>query len=247
MSKKSFDLALLNKETNKYFYKGYDIFFIHGWFSAYLSAPSDSEEDDVIPTYLVLNEEKVIEEQVFNKFVDQLMLVFGDIAENIFEKNKALKPLVSLDITNVNDNLSAEEKHNLFIWLYGYLSGFVVIGSDITEYCRDDKLLDEVFFPALMTVCSALLLLAKELNPTQIFEESSLDDFNDLCLDLQDMWEADEEGKTLVDTLQGEKFSLTYTDLTDALTAIFFVVRTADEARVNQESINPLLKNLSVH
>jgi hypothetical protein len=242
-----FDISKLNIEAQQHFYKGCDIFFMHGWFSAYLSAPSDSEEDDVIPTYLVLDEDKMSDEKAFTKFLDSLMDLFGEIADNLYEKNKALKPILNLNGASNSDNLTIQEKRNLFVWLYGYLSGFVVIGSDITEYCKDEKLLDEVFFPALITICSALLLLAKEVNPKDIFAPNALEDYNDLCLDLDDMWENDEGGKTFLQTLEGQEYTLPFSALCDALTAIFFVVRTADEARMSQQAVNPLLKNLSIH
>ncbi len=242
-----FDIAKLNVEAQQYFHKGYDMFFMHGWFSAYLSAPSDSEEDDVIPIYLVLDEDKMPDEKVFTKFLDSLMDLFGEIADNLYDKNKALKPLINLNVISNSDNLTLQEKCNLFVWLYGYLSGFVVIGSDITEYCKDERLLDEVFFPALTTVCSALLLLEKEVDPKGIFASSTLEDYNDLCLDLDEMWESDQCGKTFLQTLEGKKYTLPFSTLCDALTAIFFVVRTADEARLTQQGVNPLLKNLSIH
>ena len=246
MAKKTIDLPKLNIETAKYFYKGYDIYFIHGWFCAYLSAPSDSEEDDVIPTYMILDEDKISDEKVFTKFIDSLMELFSEIADSIYEKNKPLKPLVNLNNNNI-ETLNEEEKHNLFIWLYGYLSGFIVIGSDITEYCTDDKLLDEVFFPSLMIVCSSLLLLEKEVNPKDLFAKQSLEDYNDLCLDIADMWESDENGKTLPETLEGESYSLSLTELSQALAAIFYVVRTADEVKVSEKAVSPLLKSLSIH
>jgi hypothetical protein len=249
MAKKTFDLAKLNSKACEYFYQGYDIFFIHGWFSAYLSAPSDSEEDDVIPTYMILNEDKIADEKLFTKFIDELMLMFSDIADSIYEKNKSLKPLINLGSPNnfTPDSLTDDEKRNLLVWLYGYLSGFIVIGSDITEYCKDDKTLDEVFFPALSIVCSAFLLLDKEVNPKKLFTGQALDDYYDLCLDIEDMWERDENDKTLAESLHGVEYIVPVAELSNALSAIFFVVRTADESRINAQAVNPLLKNLSIH
>ena len=85
MSKKpAQNLAALNQELKEYLYTGYDLHFVHGWFSAYLSAPSDSEEDLLIPTYLILDENKIKDEQEFASLVDRLVVVYSELADTIF-------------------------------------------------------------------------------------------------------------------------------------------------------------------
>ena len=70
MKTNSIDLEALNRELTTYFYRGYDLHFIHGWFCAYLSAPSDSEDDLLIPTYLIVDEDKIADEPKFAKLVE---------------------------------------------------------------------------------------------------------------------------------------------------------------------------------
>jgi hypothetical protein len=226
------DLVKLNKQTQQYFYKGYTVHFMHGWFCAYLAAPSDSEEDLVIPTYLILDEAKISNERAFAQFIDDLMLLYSEIADNIFEHNKLIKPLVNL--TNRNsfpiDALTTDEKLNLQQWLYGYLCGHLVIGNDITEYCDDEKLLDEKFFPALFTVCSAFLLLDKEVEINSTLAATALDDYEEVKADLIEMWEV-AEGQTILDQLVQASLTNILADLVAALNTLFSVVRTVDEAR----------------
>lgn len=240
------DLHKINQQSIEYFYPGYNLFFIHGWFCSYLSAPSDSEEDLVIPSYLVLNEDKIIDEKKFAKFVDDLMVIYSEISDNIYEKNKQIKPLVNLN--NPNDfnvfSLSSVEKENLLTWLYGYLCGYLVIGSDITEYCEDEKLLDDKFFPALLTVCSIFLLLDKE-HPA-LFMDEVLEDFLDVKADILDMWEVD-EGQTLQEQLADVVLADVMPDFVNALNSIFYIIRVADEARFASDQQSPLLKKLVIH
>jgi hypothetical protein len=61
------------------------------------------------------------------------------------------------------------------------------------------------------------------------------------------MWERDENDKTLAESLHGVEYIVPVAELSNALSAIFFVVRTADESRINAQAVNPLLKNLSIH
>ena len=243
------DFLKLNQQTSEYFYPGYNIFFMHGWFSSYLSAPSDSEEDEVIPCYLILDEDKINNEKVFAKFIDNLMLIFTQMADSIYEKNKLIKPMVNpAQPNNFNaENLSSEEKSNLLIWLYGYLCGYLTIGADITEYCKDNKLLDNTFFPALQSICSLLLLLESEIKAENIFSGEVLQDFKDLLIDIAEMWEADEVGRSLTDLVAEMVLSDSLNGLVKALNAIFYVVRTADEAKLNSQPATTLLNNLSVH
>lgn len=240
------DLNKLNQKTATYFYPGYNLFFIHGWFCSYLSAPSDSEEDIVIPSYLVLDEDKIANETEFAKFIDELMFIYSELSDNIYEKNKQIKPLVNL--INPNDfnahALSQDEKVNLLIWLYGYLCGYLVIGTDITEYCTDEKLLDEKFFPELLTVCSTFLLLDKEISG--IFSGTVLDDYTDVIADILEMWEVD-EGETLSKQLESVELADVISDFVNALNSIFYIIRTADEARFNLAKENPILNKLIVH
>ena len=44
-----------------------------------ISAPSDSEEDLLIPTYLILDEDKIKDEQKFASLVDRLVAVYSEL------------------------------------------------------------------------------------------------------------------------------------------------------------------------
>ena len=225
-------LAILQKQTQTYFFKGYDIYFIHGWFCAYLSSPSDSEEDLVIPMYLVLDEEKIIDENVFTKFIDGLMDMYTDLADKIYEQNKLIKPLVNIEHPNnfLNNSPTELEQVNLLNWLYGYLSGYLSIGADITEYCTDDALLTEKFFPALFTVCVCFLILNKQITANKYYTGDVLIDFNELCEDVTSMWEADDTA-SISDQVETTTLMDGLNNLVQALSTIFFVVRKAEEDR----------------
>ncbi len=245
-----YELTNLDKLAHKYFYRGYDIMFLHGWFCAYLSAPSDSEDDCVIPSYLILNEEKIDDEKRFSKFIDELMLLYSDLAENIYEKNKLIKPLISLNSANNFDLTSVDDKMkiNLLVWLYGYMCGYLVIGVDITEYCSDDKLLEDKFYPALYTLCVIFLLLDQQIDVTTIFDEVAIEDYLDVKADILDLWESVDNGPTLLDAIQQIELDAAIGELVDALNAIFYVIRVADENRYNQDTKNnTLLNRLVMH
>ena len=230
-------LTKLQQQIELYFYKGYNLYFIHGWFCAYLSSPSDSEEDLLIPTYLILDEEKITDETKFIKVVDDLMVLYNDLADKTYEQNKLIKPLVNIDEPNnfgVNP-MTPQEKTNLLFWLYGYLSGHLVIGVDITEYCKDEALLDEKFFPAVFTLCVGLLLLNKDkdISKTNLFAADVLEDFKEICDDVMSMWEDD--GESLEDRLKEYSLSEVTPNIVDALNSIFYVVRKSEEHRLEKK------------
>ncbi len=242
------DLIKLNQQTISYFYPGYDIYFIHGWFTSYLSSSSDSEEDLILPTYLLLNEDKTIDEKKFALFVDELMYIYSEIADNIYEKNRQIKPLGSLVSPNDFSVLELDEpqKKDLLIWLYGYLCGYLVIGNDISEYCTNQNLLDNKFYPALYTICVVFLLLGNEINTNKLFKEIVLEDYEDVRADIIDMWE-DEENRTILDEIKNISLSEALSDFINALNTVFYVVRVGDEEHFSESSPNSLLKKLVVH
>ena len=246
--KAKIDFTILNQQTGKYFYPGYDLYFMHGWFSSYLSAPSESEEDLVIPTYLVFDEDKDIDEASIAAFVDDLMYVYSDISDSIYEKNRQIKPLGSLLSPNdfSVEKLDKPQKIQLLTWLYGYICGYLVIGADISEYCQDERLLEDKFYPALYTVCAVFLLLEQSLNPESLFSATAFEDFQDVKADILDMWE-DEGGQTILDEIKEINLDDALSDFINALNTIFYVIRVSDEARFAANNQNSLLKSLVVH
>ncbi len=241
------NLSLLNQELVGYLYSGYDLHFIHGWFSAYLSAPSDSEEDLLIPTYLILDETKIVDEEKFTKLVDKLVKVYSELADAIFENNKLIRPLIDFAKPNGFDPLTftAEQSKNLLVWLYGYLTGYLAIGGDITEYATDENLLEERFFPGLFTLCIAFFKLSQQVDLSFMSPEAAAD-FNELRSDLKAMWES-EDGEGDVEILISESIEeLDMADVIGALNDVFYVIRVSDEARfAAQNSANPLLGKLT--
>lgn len=249
--KLKYELTNLNKLSKNYFHQGYDVFFMHGWFSAYLSAPSDSEDDLIIPSYLIVDEENINDEKAFAKFVDEYMALYADLAESIFEKNKLIKPLVSIEVPNLADltKLDSKTQSSLLVWLYGYLCGYLVVGVDITEYCDDFRLLEEKFYPALYTICVSFLLLDQLIDASTIFNEVAIEDYLDVKADILDLWESTDDGATILDEIKNINLDEALSDLSTALNAIFYVIRVSDEKRYNQQDGvgNPLLKKLVVH
>lgn len=246
--KKLTNLAELNNEIKAYLYVGFDLHFIHGWFNSYLSAPSDSEEDLVIPTYLILNEDLIQDEHKFAKTVDKLIAVYSELADNIFEKNKILRPLVDFNKPNSFDPLlfSAENKQNLLLWLYGYMTGYLVTSGDVTEYAPNEKLLDEKFYPALFTLSVALIKLAQEL-PLDFMSSEMKTDFDELLVDVRSMWESDENDQAEVEDIFTDSIAeLDLADIVGALNDVFYVIRLSDENRfVNTQTNNSLLGKLA--
>jgi len=133
-------LTKLQQQIELYFYKGYNLFFIHGWFCAYLSSPSDSEEDLLIPTYLILDEEKITDETKFIKVVDDLMVLYNDLAD---KKDEVLLDekffpavftlCVGLLLLNKDKDIS---KTNLFA--ADVLEDFKEICDDVMSMWEDD-------------------------------------------------------------------------------------------------------------
>lgn len=241
------NLSLLNQGLAAYLYQGYDLHFIHGWFCAYLSAPSDSEEDLLIPTYLILDETKIADEEKFTKLVDKLVKVYSELADAIFENNKLIRPLIDFAKPNGFDPLTFtnEQNRNLLVWLYGYLTGYLAIGGDITEYATDENLLEERFFPGLFTLCIAFFKLSQQVELSFMSPEASAD-FAELQADLKTMWES-EDGEGDVEILISESIEeLDMADVIGALNDVFYVIRVSDEARfAAQNSANPLLGKLT--
>lgn len=228
----SLNLSQINTELTDFCYEGYDLYFVHGWFCAYLSAPSDSQEDLVLPTYLVLNEDKITDEHKFTKLVDKLMEIYTDLADNIFEKNKLIRPVVNLtDNSYEPDKFTLLQQQNLLKWLYGYLTGYLVLNGEVTDYITDEKMLDEKFYPALFTLCVALIKLVAE-NIEIKMEAKIQEDFSELLADIKAMWES-EEGEELTDSLFNEAMAaLDYNDIVTALNDLFYVMRVSDEKRM---------------
>lgn len=228
----SLNLSQINNELITFCYEGYDLYFVHGWFCSYLSAPSDSQEDLVLPTYLVLNEDKINDEHKFSKLVDKLMEIYTSLADSIFEKNKLIHPIVDLnDNSFTPDNLSIEQKQNLIKWLYGYLTGYLVLNGEVTDYINDESLLDDKFYPALFTLCVALIKLVAETSEIAM-EAKTREDFAELMADIKAMWES-EEGEELTDNLFNEAMAaLDYNDIITALNDLFYVMRVSDEKRM---------------
>lgn len=244
---KGINLEEVDNEFKKYLYQGYDLFFIHGWFNAYLSAPSDSEEDLLIPTYLILDEDDIADENKFSKSVDKLVTLYSQIADNIFENNKPLKPLVSFAKPNSFDPLTFTdvENKNLLMWLYGYLTCYLVTSGEAAEYVTDQKLLDEKLYPALFTLSVALATLSKRIS-TDFMSEEVKTDFFEIVDDVKSMWESEENESLSVDELFTQvENELDLADIVGALNDIFYVIRVSDENRFAATPDETLLGKLN--
>lgn len=241
------DLTKLNDELQLYVWQGYDLFFLHGWFVAYLSAPSDSEEDILIPSYLLLDEEQIKDEKQFAQLIDKLVAIYSQLSENIFEKNKLIRPLIDLERPNNFDPLSftPEQTLNLFNWLYGYLTGYLALGGDIIEYANNDEFLEDKFYPSLFTLCVALFKLNEECSKANISPKYA-EDLQELILDLRAMWESEEDEASVDEVIAETMQELDLLDIPGALNDIFYVIRVCDENRYNTlQGQNTLLNKLS--
>lgn len=244
LKKKRVDLTALNQEISQYLYQGYDLYFIHGWFCSYISAPSDSEEDLVLPTYLILDEDKILDEQKFAKTVDSLIALYSELSDNIFEKNKLLKPLINFNEPNKFDpqDLSIEAQRNLLMWLYGYLTCYLVTSSDANEYITNEELLDEKFYPALFTLNIILVKLAQTVS-LDFMADNVREDFNELLVDIKQMWESDDETLVIEDMFAKLSGESEFDDIVSALNDVFYVIRVSDENKFTQQN-NSILNKL---
>ncbi|MDD3267339.1 MAG: hypothetical protein PHC75_09215 [Burkholderiales bacterium] len=245
---KGINLEEINNEFKKYLHQGYDLFFIHGWFNAYLSAPSDSEEDLLIPTYLILDEDRIADENKFSKIVDKLVTLYSQIADSIFENNKPLKPLINFAKPNSFDPITFgdEESKNLLMWLYGYLTCYLVTSGEAAEYVTDEKLLEEKLYPALFTLSVALVTLSKSVTIDFMNEEVKTD-FLEIVDDVKSMWESEGNENLSVDEVFAQvEDKLDLADIVGALNDIFYVIRVSDENRfANTPNDNTLLGKLN--
>ncbi len=241
------DFATLNHEVSKYFFSGYDLYFIHGWFCAYLSALGESEDDLLIPTYLVLNESAIENEQHFEGFIGRLVELYTSLAEQLYERNKPLCPLIDVTMPQkfTRGIIESGDKQNLLNWLVGYLNGYLVIGEDITELNEaDEELMDQRFYPALFTVCMSLLKLSKEVNLAYL-SGSARSNFNDVLEDAAGMWDGDEGSNGVEQQIAAAIQKVEYNDLISAVNDIFYVIRSCDEIRHSNATGSDLLNTLA--
>lgn len=244
IKKKASDLEVLNNEIKPYLFQGYDLHFIHGWFTAYLSAPSDSEEDLLIPTYLILDEDNIKDEQKFAKIIDKLINVYSELADNIFEKTKLLRPLIDFNKPNSFDPLlfSDEHKRNLLMWLYGYLTGYLVTATDITECTTNEQLLEDKFFPALFTLSVALISLKSQVD-LSFMSVDVKNDFDELLVDVKAMWESEDNELPTDELFASALAELDLADIIGALNDVFYAIRVIDESQFANSTANNTLLN----
>jgi hypothetical protein len=244
--KPNLDLVTLNHEVSKYFFPGYDLYFIHGWFCAYLSALGESEDDLLIPTYLVLNEGSIDNEQHFDGFIGRLVELYSALADQLYEHNKPLCPLIDLSMPQkfATQTLDDNDKPSLLNWLTGYLNGYLVIGEDITELKDvDEELMEKRFYPGLFTVCMSLLKLVQEVGCASL-GGSARDNFNDVLEDARGMWSSEDGSAMVEQQIAAAIKKIDYNDLSAAVNDIFYVVRSCDEIRYNNPGSSKLLNNL---
>lgn len=247
LKNKNNDLTQINQEICTYLFKGYDLYFVHGWFNAYLSSPSDSEDDLVIPTYLILDEDKISDENKFAKTIDKLIAIYSELSDNIFEKNKPLRPMVDFLKPNTFDPLMLDEetKQNLLMWLYGYLTAYLVTSGDVVEYATNQKLLDEKFFPALFTLCVSLTSLSTQVSLDFMADDVKAD-FYETLGDIKSMWESEDDESSVEELFKNSMSELDLADIVGALNDVFYVIRVSDERRfIESQQKNGLLNKLT--
>lgn len=245
----SFNLDKLHSNCCKYFYAGYHIYFIHGWFCAYLSAVTENDDDLLIPTYLVLDEDLVLDEKPFISFIDELLILYKHLATTTFEYNKLIKPLISLNSSNSLDNIAnvtdPATKHliysNTLNWLYGYLANFLSnddkISADIES--KYQELLDTKYYQSLYTLCCAALALDeyvyhKDETVALLINHhiNYTNDYNETKQDIIDLWENNENGNSIIKQAQSMAIDELIQQIVPAINNIFYVMRVIDEYKL---------------
>ena len=130
------------------------------------------------------------------------------------------------------------------MWLYGYLTGYLAIGGDITEYATNEQLLEEKFFPALFTLCVAFFSLARESDLGEMSAQVA-EDFAELQIDLKSMWESEEDEDDVDELIRESIEELDLADIIGALNDVFYVIRVSDESRFAASGQNKLLNKLA--
>lgn len=228
--------------AHKYCHYGYDLYFLHGWICATLSVVGPIDDDQIIPLYLMLNEDTIpddnTDDQVFENFTTNLLAIYEQITNSVFEENKVIKPLVNLDTPNVFEvkNLTNSELSNLYCWLYGYLAAYLTTGGDIQDHCDNEDMLNKLFFPALFTLSSAFLLLDQKLNDNNCNNYFSTNSdylkefYTEFRDDIDNMWESDEVNELnlrdnikLSDAVKTLSLDLVLPKIVESINAMFSV------------------------
>ncbi|RTK95618.1 MAG: hypothetical protein EKK64_06345 [Neisseriaceae bacterium] len=243
--KKSLNLVELNNWLVRYTYAGLDLHFVSGWISSYLSSVNDEEQEDLlIPDFLIFDEKRISNEQDFSKLIDQLVNLYSDMADRLYEQNKLIQPLINLEQPNVvkMDNLNEKEKQALESWLLGYLYFVLTSEVDIAALSNDQTMLDEHYYPALFTLSVVLMDLQTKLQSDKKNQTipSYVGYLTEAVFDLQEMWES-EDASSKDDMFKDALSKVNYQDVVPALNSIFFVIRKIDELRYTNNQISKSL------
>lgn len=250
--KKTLNLVDLNNWLVKYTYAGLDLHFVSGWFAAYLSSINDEDQEELllVPDFLIFDDNKITDEQDFSKLIDELVKLYSEVADRLFELNKPIQPLISLVKPNIfsTDNLTHDELQLLEAWLLGYLYFILTSEVDIAEICTNQAMLDEHYYPALFTLSVILIDLQIKLQSDKKTQEVTtyVGYLTEAVFDLQEMWEPETDAEDKASMFSDALKTVNYADIVPALNSIFFVVRKIDEERyANRQISKSLLGKLS--
>lgn len=242
---KQLNLNKLQIKCEEYFYQGYKLYFIHGWFCAYLSSLNDEEEDLLVPSYLILNEDAIKDEKLFLNFIDELVILYKSLSLNTYEQNKLIKPLISVEnelnldgwlnskLTKVSND---QVYFNLLVWLYGYLSNVLSNDTKISAEieAKYQELLTNRYYAKLYDLSCVFLLLDKYLELSGKYKNSLsqefIDDYYELKADVIAWWEPDEEGGDIVKQIEKMSITTLISSIIPAINDIFYTIRVIDEA-----------------
>jgi hypothetical protein len=243
----------LNIELDKYLYKGFDLYFVLGWIAAYISMPIEEDNDTFLPEGLIFDENKLTDEKSFEKLIDNLLAVYEEMAINVYEENKLIKPTLDFTSTQFNleiliKDLPPEIKRNFLLWLMGYFIGFFVLSEDVfEENICEVELYEEKFTPSLFILSSCFLILVQYVDISFMGEEAQAC-FSELTDDISSMWETDEPDTEEIRTIENihvkseQEINLAY--VVHSLNNIFYYTRANEEKRLNNSQAKNLLDNL---
>jgi len=212
------NLSVLRNVLSKITYLGYDHNFLYGWLIGYLSYIQDEEEDELIPTGLILNEEKLHKYQnELEQTINVTLKEYEHLANIYYEKNQ------DIDVSSLIDT---NEKINLLKFLYGYLSKMLL--NDL-EFDNSEliNLIDDEYYPQLFKLVASFVTLTKQI---KLADCSSyfMDDIYDLSNELQTMWEA-EGAEDMSEYF--ENYPIKVETINLALDCLFLTMRKIDEIR----------------
>lgn len=184
------NLQSLDKLVNKYFIKGFDIYFMHGVIASAMCSGKDTDIPKIFfgRNAIVPMKTKLTTEPDTRNFF-RLFQDLYDYIDACLENGERFVPLVSItevypNLANVED-LSEEEQKNLLSWYLGYFFAFQYTWdlSNIISYTHNELNSSNLVLEALHIQLLTVKQLLTKFKPVtkDIRFDGAIDTINGLC------------------------------------------------------------------